>query len=260
MDHPNGIVLVDKPSGMTSHDVSRVKQRLERSGQSLRTLDSSVTGVLLVAVNEARKAMPVLMGLDKTYTGTMDLHKKIDRKNLEKICKSFVGKITQTPPVKSRVVRKPRERIVYSFDIIDQKDRDVRFRVCCQAGTYIRKLVHDIGLKVGGAHMTQLRRTNVGPFTEREITPLERLSPENIIPLEKALQKIELKRIVISSNSVGRIRNGRPVHKQDLENMDRTIKPEEIIGIFNSDGKILALGKALLREDLIAVPNRVFKT
>ncbi|MFB6089098.1 MAG: RNA-guided pseudouridylation complex pseudouridine synthase subunit Cbf5, partial [Candidatus Aenigmatarchaeota archaeon] len=163
----NGIVVIDKPSGPTSHQVTswvRDMLGLKKAGHS-GTLDPKTTGVLVIALEKATKIMEALMGLDKEYVSIMHLHKNVSDKKLRVILDNFEGEILQKPPVKSSVKREERIREVHCIDILDRDGKDVLMRVNCEAGTYIRKLIHDVGEKIGGAHMKELRRTKVGPFT-----------------------------------------------------------------------------------------------
>jgi len=103
----------------------------------------------------------------------MHLHKEVDEKIVRQSLKRFIGKITQLPPIKSAVKRQWRDRRVYYIEVLDIKDQDILFRIGCQAGTYIRKICHDIGQDLGcGAHMAQLRRTKAGPFDESSLCSL----------------------------------------------------------------------------------------
>ncbi len=254
-----GAVLVDKPAGITSFElVEQVKDILdiEKAGHS-GTLDMTVTGVMLIAVNEATKAMPVLMGLEKEYEGVMHIHGDIEEPDLRKVCNSFVGKIVQTPPRRSAVKREPRQREIYSLDILNTNGRDVYFRVRCQSGTYIRKLCSDIGEKLGcGAHMTKLRRTRLGPFSISECIKLEHLSEKNVKPLEEILERIGLKKIIIKEEFLEKVVNGVPLDEKWVERIDKNIEKGEIIGIYLR-GEIIALGK--YKEKKLAKIDRVFK-
>ncbi len=240
-----GVLLLDKPAGMTSHDaVQEVRKSLSagRAGHT-GTLDSGVTGLLVVAIGEARKAIPVMMGLDKEYEGTMRIHKDVTLAEARKAARKFTGNIIQKPPKRSRVVRKPRPRKVHSFKVTKKRGKDFNFRVNCEAGTYIRKLVHDMGEGLGcGAHMTQLRRIAVGPFPVGDSVPLEKLRPSDVMPLELALKKLRLKKVLVKVSSVEKVRNGMPVLKEDIEKRDRA-KEGDMVGIYFSD-KIIALGEA----------------
>ena len=102
----------------------------------------------------------------------MRIHEDKSIEQIEEAIKmGFVGKIMQLPPVRSRVKRETREREIKNFKILKQEGRNISFLVECQGGTYIRKLVHDLGEEMGiGAHMTQLRRIRAGIFKENEIT------------------------------------------------------------------------------------------
>ncbi|MDI6798817.1 MAG: LAGLIDADG family homing endonuclease [Candidatus Aenigmarchaeota archaeon] len=99
-----------------------------------------MTGVLPVALENATKAMPVLMGLDKEYVGVMHLHKEVPEEILREAISKFIGRIEQLPPVKAAVARRVREREVYFFDILEIEGKDVLFKIGCEAGTYVRKL------------------------------------------------------------------------------------------------------------------------
>src|SRR3989344_2659557 len=165
-----GIVNIDKPKGPTSHQVSDYVQRIlhiNKSGHS-GTLDPNVVGVLPVALERGTRIVQGLLTAGKEYIAIMHLHKEVDEKTLrETIQKNFIGKILQMPPIKSSVKRQLRPRTIYYFDILEIDGQDVLFKVGTEAGTYIRKLIHDIGQKLKtGAHMAELRRTKAGPFTE----------------------------------------------------------------------------------------------
>ncbi|UCC91816.1 MAG: RNA-guided pseudouridylation complex pseudouridine synthase subunit Cbf5 [Candidatus Aenigmatarchaeota archaeon] len=240
-----GVVLVDKPRGMTSFDVvERVCETLgvSRAGHT-GTLDPNVTGLMLVALEESRKAMPALMGMDKEYEGKMLLHGVVGRKMIEKTFKKFTGEIVQKPPVRSRVARMERKRKVHSLRILKMKDREIEFKVKCEAGTYIRKLVHDIGESLGtGAHMVELERTKIGPFLLKEAVPLSKLSEKNVITLERILERAMLKKITVKDHAIPKIRNGSPVFPEWVTKKERA-KEDEIVGIFKKNGEIIALGK-----------------
>ncbi len=240
-----GVVLVDKPKGITSFDV--VESVCETLGVSRAghtgTLDPNVTGLMLVALEESRKAMPALMGMDKEYEGKMMLHGEASTKMIERTFERFTGEIVQKPPVRSRVARVERKRRIHSLRILEIKDREVGFRVKCEAGTYVRKLVHDIGESLEtGAHMSELRRTKIGSFLLKEAVSLSKLSEKNVIPLEIILERIKLKKITVKDQAIPKIRNGSPVFPEWVTKRERA-KEDEIVGIFDKSGEIIALGK-----------------
>ncbi|MFA6461331.1 MAG: RNA-guided pseudouridylation complex pseudouridine synthase subunit Cbf5 [Candidatus Woesearchaeota archaeon] len=167
----SGIINLDKPKGPTSHQVSDYAQRIlgiTKAGHS-GTLDPQVTGVQPIGLGRATRITEFLLTAPKEYVGIMHLHKLLEEDKLNAGVKKFIGKIQQLPPIKSAVKREIRTREVYEFEILEIKGQDVLFRIKCQAGTYIRKICHDLGQELQiGAHMAELRRTQAGPFTEKD--------------------------------------------------------------------------------------------
>lgn len=254
----NGFVLLDKWPGPTSRDVaSTVKKILgaSKAGHS-GTLDPSVSGVLPICLDNAAKVMPALQGLDKEYVGIMRLHKDVPEKELREAAKKFIGKIKQTPPVRSAVARKERERTVHSFEILEVNGRDVLFRISCQAGTYVRVVCHQIGKLIGGANMTELRRTRVGPFTEEKCMKIQDLADayvawkesdsdkirEIVLPVEKAVE--HLKKIIIKDSAVFSTASGSPLYSTGVSRLEKGIMEGEMIGIFTLKGELVALATA----------------
>ena len=202
-----GIINLDKSSGPTSFDVSEsvMKKLGLRKTSHFGTLDPKVTGVLPVALNRACKLTGFFLGEDKKYIGIMSIHEEISIKEVEKkIKEKFLGKIKQTPPVKSRVARVEREREIKSFKILEKDGNDFLFEAEVQGGTYIRKLCDDLGKELGvGAHMLELRRTRAGIFEEAEIV--------NLYNFEKAVDEYKkgneklLREILITEEIVSKV-------------------------------------------------------
>jgi len=255
------LINVNKPSGPLSKDVDEKIRRtfhVKKVGHS-GTLDPKVSGVLVVALDEATKILKILMKSDKEYEGIIHLHKDVERESIEKMIKEkFIGEITQIPPVHSRVARRPRQREIYSFDILEKTGKEVTFRTKVEAGTYIRKLIHDLGQELGsGAHMKFLKRTKTGKFEIKDSYEIEdiqkaynewkkgndKLLRKILIPIEEAL---DIKRVVIKNTSIPKIRNGSPVRPKDLVEKVN-LKLGENVGIFSSSGKIIGLGIAKTR-------------
>ncbi len=252
-----GILLLDKPQELTSMQCVEVSKRLlraRRAGHS-GTLDPRVTGLMLIAFNEATKAMPVLAGLDKAYDGVMRMHCPFTESQLSRAIRGFTGKIVQTPPRRSAVARRPRERRVFSLEILSIKERDVSFRVSCEAGTYIRTLCHQIGEALGvGAHMASLRRTGIGPFTIGESVTMEQLRSQGeavLLTLEQALERTGLPGAVVRKASLEGLRNGIPLDASELDNPPRS----GILGLYDSRGSLVALARI---EKGKAKPDRIF--
>jgi predicted rRNA pseudouridine synthase len=252
-----GILLLDKPRDLTSMRCVEISKRLlgaRKAGHS-GTLDPSVTGLMLIAFNEATKAMPVLAGLDKAYEGAMRVHGPFTEGHLSRVIGRFRGRIVQTPPKRSAVARKPRERRVFSLEILSISGRDVSFRVCCEAGTYVRTLCHNIGEALGvGAHMAALRRTGIGPFSIGEAVTMEQLRGRGsacLIALERALERTGLPRAVVSKASQEALRNGIPLDISKLDGPPRS----GTVGLYDPGGRLLALA---MIEGGMARPDRVF--
>ena len=146
-----GFIPLDKPAGPTSHEVvAWVRKMLkeDKAGHS-GTLDPAVTGLLPIGLGQATKALSVLLLGPKEYVGLARIHSDVDKIKLEQVFEKFRGEIFQRPPQKSAVKRQTRRRWIYELDILENKRQLILFRVLCQAGTYIRKLVYDIGEVLG---------------------------------------------------------------------------------------------------------------
>src|SRR4030042_5157198 len=174
-----GIINFDKPANCTSFDIADfVRKKLKlRKTSHFGTLDPMVTGVLPIALNRAVKLTGFFLGEDKEYEGIMRIHEDVSLEEIKKIIEEkFTGKIIQLPPVRSRVKRQEREREIKRFELLEKDGKEISFIVECQGGTYIRKLVHDLGESLGiGAHMIQLRRIRAGIFKENKLVQLKDL-------------------------------------------------------------------------------------
>jgi len=266
------IINIDKPAGPTSFKVSEyVKKSLNLKKTShFGTLDPKVTGVLPVALERACKLTGYFLGHDKTYIGIMHTHKKQDIKQLQEIInKNFTGKIQQLPPIKSRVKRAIREREIKHFKLLEQSEgkKDFLFETKVQGGTYIRKLIHDLGEKIGGAHMLELRRTKASIFDQSKIYTLYEFKqaveeykqgkPEKLekmlIPAEDAIKQI-LPTIQVKKSAVKQLLTGKPIFKKDIIGK---IPTKEIFAVFQGNQFIEIARKT--KENLIfARPEFVF--
>ena len=211
---PDGVLLVDKPAGVTSSDVVvavRRMFRLRKVGHG-GTLDPQATGLLVLLVGRGTKLSGAAMSGDKTYEGTLRLGAAtttqdaegevvsrgdpsgVTRERLEALVASdFTGDLFQTPPMVSaikvdgvplyrkarrgeEVAREPRLVHVFSFRIDGFALPDARFTVRCSKGTYVRTLCHDIGERLGcGGHLAALRRIRSGRFDVADAIPLDAL-------------------------------------------------------------------------------------
>jgi tRNA pseudouridine55 synthase len=210
----HGLAVVDKPAGLTSHDVvARARRQLDerRIGHS-GTLDPDATGVLLLGVGHLTRMLRFLTALGKTYTaeivlgsststldssgtvtGTFDMS-HVTPADVRRVAHSLTGAIEQIPPMVSAVQvggvrlhelarqgievdRQPRPVTVHSFDVEPTDDAGIyRCEVHCSSGTYIRTLADDLGrLLDGGAHLRALRRKAIGSFTVDDAVRLDAL-------------------------------------------------------------------------------------
>ncbi len=217
----DGMLLVDKPPGMTSHDVVdfiRKRFKFKKVGHA-GTLDPMATGLLLILLGKFTKKSAEFSFYDKEYdaklclgvvTDTCDSEGNIVSrkdislygekiKDIEKIFTFFKGEILQIPPMYSAkkikgkklyefarkgvvLERKPEKVIIKKIEITDITLPYVTFCVRCSKGTYVRQLAHDIGERLGcGAHLAYLRRTAIGPFRIEDAKPLSEISNENIL-------------------------------------------------------------------------------
>ena len=212
-DKISGVLVVDKPLGLTSHQVVQVIRRgtnIPRAGHT-GTLDPRASGVLVVLLGPAVRLSEYISAEDKRYQATIKLGQKTDTfdadgqftgesevnvtmEQFEEVLKDFVGEIQQVPPPFSavkvngrraydmarkgeKVELEPRTINVYSLEISEWNLPEVVIDVHCSSGTYVRSLAHDLGEKLGcGGYLTGLRRSKSGRFTLKEAIPLSKLS------------------------------------------------------------------------------------
>ncbi len=225
-----------------------------------------------MAINNATKALSVLLLGGKEYIALMHLHKEVDEQLLRDTFNKFIGKIMQLPPVRSHVKRQYRQREIYYSEILEIDGKNVLFKVGVESGTYIRKLIHDIGNDLGvGAHMTELRRTKVSTLTEKDnLVTLQDLEDaiyfyekenDNRL-LNKCIGNIEtaidfLPKVFVSDTAVDPICHGSPLAVPGVVKLTDFDK-EEVVGIMTLKGELIALGKSVLSaEEIKAVKKGV---
>ncbi len=268
-EHINyGIININKPKGPTSHQVSAYAKdilKLKKCGHS-GTLDPKVTGVLAVATGRGTRIVQALLSAGKEYVCVMHLHKEIPEDIVRKTMESFVGKIKQMPPIKSAVKRQERFRKIYYITIYQIKGKDVLFKVGCQAGTYIRKLCHDMGQKMEtGAHMAELIRTKAGPFKADNMVTLQDLRDAKhyydtekkekfirkvIRPIEDAV--MHLPKVWILDSTVESLCHGQDLGVPGISMAESEIQVDELIAIMTLKEELVALGFAkMISKDMI---------
>ena len=241
----DGILLVNKPIGMTSRDVVNIlvkKFNTKKIGHT-GTLDPFANGLLIVTINKGTKISSFLEDLNKEYiaelklgesTTTLDLEGEVlkqkdvilplNQSKVEEVLNSFIGKIKQVPPMYSAikidgeelykkarrgevVERKEREVEINSIDLLSITKEKILFKVDCSKGTYIRTLGQDIASKLDyPGHLTHLVRTRVGRFFLKDAKSLEEISENDIIPISTSLS--HLPSIRVNDQDAFKVKNG----------------------------------------------------
>ena len=275
-----GVLLVDKPSGMTSHDVvDRVRKAtgIRRVGHT-GTLDPNATGLLVICLGKATRLSEHLTGLDKEYEGTMrfgmvtesydsdglvtEEHPvpELTIPGIQEICDRFVGQIDQLPPMVSAVKvggerlykiarkgevveRTPRRVTVHEFKVLEYTAPDALIRVRCTSGTYVRALCHDVGQIIGcGAILASLRRTRVGKHSVADAIQLDDLTtPE--IARERMMPMglaLDFPEVIIKPSSNALVMSGGALSPRDL--IKPCLETEGWVQVKTDSGRLIALG------------------
>ena len=287
MSAPEGLLLVDKPQGITSHDVvDKVRRALgTRKVGHAGTLDPMATGLMLIGVGRATRLLRYLTGLDKTYEGTGRLGEETDTLDadgktirtaavnvttdrLGAILASLTGDQEQIPPAFSAIkvggkklyeaARKgeevsvpPRRVFVRAFDLLSFVTPDFDFRVECSSGTYIRSLVADAGTALGcGAHLVRLVRTHVGPFALTEAAAIDAIGEP--YPAARAVE--HLPRRNLDAAGAAAAASGRSMDPAGLDGS---------YGVYGPDGGLIAVyrdepdGEPMMsRPEMVLAPSQ----
>lgn len=294
----DGALVIDKPRGMTSHDVVDAVRKIVRQRRvgHLGTLDPLATGVLPLLLGRSTRLAQFYQQRRKRYEGTIrfgfatdtyDADGKplaepqpvaLDPARLEELFAGLVGRSEQMPPPYSakkvhgvaahelarqqKPVRlKPIEVEVYEFRLQGVDGPRARFSIHCSAGTYIRSLVHEVGLRLGpGAHLEEIRRTASGEFRIEQAATLEALrqaadearAEEILIPMEKLLS--ELPRAVVAESVERRVRHGAKfelnpssIHAgEEPPGLDREGWRPYRLRVFNEANQLIAIAEAIV--------------
>jgi tRNA pseudouridine55 synthase len=266
---PEGLLLVDKPAGMTSHDVVDVVRRslgIRKVGHA-GTLDPMATGLLVLGVGRATRLLRYLGDLPKTYAATGRLGEETDTLDAdgelvrttpvevslaeaERACAALVGDSMQIPPAysavkvggrklyeaarKGDVLEAPARPIrVDTFLVTGFDGRDLEVLITCSGGTYVRVLVADVGRALGcGAHLVRLRRTAIGSFRVQDARPPDAATPE---PIERAVE--HLPSIFVETEEAAAVTHGRILAPAGIEGPYAVFGPDGALkGIYRDDG------------------------
>lgn len=272
-----GILVIDKPAGVTSHDVV---SKMRRAFQTRRvghagTLDPLATGVLVMAIGPATRFLQYLPLEPKEYVATIKFGESTNTYDsdgevtavrpvpedlegaLVSVFPDFTGDVEQLPPMYSAVkkdgkplyayARKGEEveretRTIYieELELVKVEGDTAEIRMICSGGTYVRTFAHDVGEMIGcGGHVTRLVRTLVGKFSLEKAVSVEEASVENLIPLSEALTPLPL--VELNEVQVGYVRQGRQVVVKDL--------PEGgMVGLLDEDRNVVGIGRVELKK------------
>jgi len=250
----NGLVVVDKEAGWTSHDVVARCRRVfgQRRVGHAGTLDPDATGVLLVGLGRVTRLLRFLTVLPKTYTtdivlgtatSTLDASgdvvatydmSQVTPDLVHRAAAALTGEIEQVPPMVSavkvggrrlhelarqgiEVERPPRTVTVTRFEIEPDPARPGVYRaeIECSSGTYVRVLAQDLGVALGGgAHVADLRRTRIGPFGPDDMRPLDQLGPAAVLTPAQAVRHLEA--VTVGADAAASVRTGLPLDRVPL--------------------------------------------
>lgn len=278
----DGVLVVDKPPGVTSHDVvDAVRRKLKtRKVGHAGTLDPGATGILLLGVGKATRFLSYAQAAPKRYvagarfgtaTTTQDSSGDVvstgdgrfTEAELLDALRSFTGEIEQIPPMVSavkvggeklyekarrgeEVERAPRRVTIYELTLLkhDPEAATSTLEVLCSGGTYVRTLIHDLGAALGcGAHMTSLRRTAAAGFTEMDAIALDAVDVTALRPLGDAVR--ELPRLDVDEDAARDVAHGKA--------LDLTAPAEGAVALFH-DGRLIAVYRSVangLRPDRV---------
>ena len=282
----NGVLVVDKPAGMTSHDVvDRVRKALgTRKVGHAGTLDPDATGVLVVGVGSATRLLDYAKDAPKRYTAvalfgtttsTQDASGEVvetrpvdvDVARLTDALERFRGPIEQVPPMVSAVkiggerlykkarrgeeVERPARTVtIHSLELVGFSDDTATLDVTCSAGTYVRTLVHDLGEALGcGAHLASLRRTEAAGFGEGDAIELDDVAETNLRPLSDAVRTMH--QAFIDDTAALLVKDGRKLPLEgEFEVLDgpvALIHDDDVLAIYRRAGDELVAEKVLPR-------------
>lgn len=284
----NGILCIDKPTGLTSHDVvSRVRLLTDtRKVGHGGTLDPLASGLLVLGIGRATRLLEYILGQPKEYQALVRLGQTsstydgegeivdsgpvdVSESDLFAMLARFRGQIRQVPPMYSALKRKgkplyelarqgvavereAREVTIYELETLSYEPPDVTLHIKCSGGTYIRSLAHDLGQALNsGAYLAGLRRTAVGLFQLNEAAPLQTLTAELLVEHLQAMDSavIHLPRLEVPGADAVRLANGQRVDRKADE------PEEELVRVYDHENRFVGIAR---KEDDRWRPQKIF--
>jgi tRNA pseudouridine55 synthase len=284
-----GVLVIDKPGGMTSHDVvNRIRRvtGVRRVGHA-GTLDPLATGVLLVCVGRATRLVEYLVGRPKTYVTTVRLGQTTNTYDadgevvaerpfthitpdlINQSLAAFRGTIQQQPPLYSAIKKDgqplyklarrgeivdvpPREVTIFELSLLAVNLPEIELHVTSSSGTYVRSLAHDLGEALGcGGHVVALRRTAVGNFTTHEAVPLATLNQANVTDflLPMTTAVAHLPRLDLNAEETEDIQYGQQIARRGDQS------EADLVQAYGADGRFVGIVTA--RDDYWQ-PHKIF--
>ncbi|NPA22785.1 MAG: RNA-guided pseudouridylation complex pseudouridine synthase subunit Cbf5 [Crenarchaeota archaeon] len=264
-----GFVVLDKPRGPTSHEAVAWLKRLLglRKAGHAGTLDPGVSGVLPVALEESTKALQAISQSVKEYVAVMKLHEDVPEDKLIQVLKLFEGEIYQKPPLRCAVKRQLRTKKVYRLELLEKNGKYCIIRMVVEAGTYARKLIHDIGEILGcGANMRELRRTRAGLWTENEAVTLNQLREAYFIWRETGYEDLlrqyirpvedmvkHLPKIWVRDSAVDALCHGAALAAPGVVKLTSDVEKGKMVALMTLKDELIALGIATMSaRDILA--------
>jgi len=275
-----GVLNLDKPPGPTSHQVADWVKRLAKEAAGAGTLDRvahtgtldpKVTGCLPMLLGDATRLGQLFADSVKEYVAVLELQGPAPT-DFDAVVGEFEGRLLQKPPRKSAVKRQLRVREIHDLEVLERADRRALLRIRCGAGTYIRKLCHDIGLALGtGAQMGDLRRTRTGEFDDAALWTMEdfadglafwrgdddeTLLREILAPAERVLGT--LPELTIAPSAATEVATGAPVYAPGVIDAEPASvggtppKVGELVACYTPNGSAVCLGELVGDPDATA--------
>lgn len=295
----NGLLLIDKPAGPTSHDVVQHVRRVAgmRKVGHTGTLDPGATGLLVLCLGQATRLSDFLTGSDKEYEGVLRLGvvtsshdlqgdvieerpvPPIGEDDLKSAFDAFTGTIMQRPPMVSAVKiggerlykrarrgeeieRPPRHVTVHEFSVLSFNGREATFRLRCSSGTYARVLCYDVGERLGcGGTLAALRRTAAGKYSVNDGLSLDKLDSRDGVRnrLLPMDEALALPSVILQNYGCGLVKHGRSIGREAITG-DCPVDAGWV-QIKTGSGELLALAEVARDEQGVRIqPRRVFSS